>query len=123
MLEDGTTIDVADLKPAESFQVAKSKSLAKVDLKLEVRRTTILEAFVKGTGEFYSMRGYRWVDKKGADLDLPFEREGQGGGQTVSAKCRMPEGLPKGAQLQFGVLVGAVQETISFEYENIAGPE
>ncbi|MEO2164321.1 MAG: hypothetical protein ABGY29_17575, partial [bacterium] len=106
-LDEGPDIVVENLPMGTKAKAAKSGELRKAKLKLESHVVTVTEVHAKGSGNYDLIRGFRWVSSKGKDLGIHPNYHYGGGIKTVSASCMAPSDLPRGAQLQFGVLVGA----------------
>ncbi len=122
-LDDSPEIVVENLPMGSKAKSAKSSELKQAKAKLESHVVTVPEVHAKGSGDYDLIRGFRWVSSKGKDLGIYPNYQFGGGKKTVSASCMAPSDLPRGAQLQFGVLVGARWETIDFLYEDLKAPK
>ena len=116
-------IVVENLPMGGKARAAKSRELKQAKLKLESHVTTVTEVYAEGAGSFNLLRGFRWVSSRGKDLGIHPSSRSSGWTKSVKVACRAPVDLPRGAQLQMGILVGARWETIEFLYEDLQAPE
>ena len=129
--EDGSELVVDELPDGPKFQRIKGSEWKKKKMVLEIARVDTLAAYNEGpyTGHdaggpkaLTAYCGYRWVDSKGRDLDI-FTLSQAGGLSSFSSSCPIPTDLPRGARLEFGVLVGATTERVEFEFTDLPAPK
>lgn len=122
-LDGGKVVELTELPDGEKYKKPKSDALKGAKFVVETRKVAVREFFAEGRGDHDKLRKFRWVDKKGEELDIFPHFSSGGGGTRVSMQCRIPHDLPRGARLQHGFLIGAEWNTVSFEYTDIEGPD
>ena len=130
--EDGSELTVDELPDSSKFQRIKGSEWRKKKMTLEVALLPTRETYTEGSYTGHESGGpdssltvyrrYRWVDKRGQELDI-FPLSRAEGVRHFSSACPIVHDAPRGARLQLGILVGTKSERVEFEFTNIGAPK